>query len=312
MSFALSIKEEIIRKNFTIPETRCLLTGFLRLHGQIEIIDQTIWCTLSSISAVIIRQVRQWLKQLWQVDCQLTVSKQANFSNTTYYNITFNNSHYAVLEDLQIYAPNNLITLLPLNANWDTKQVRAYAAGLFLACGSVNAPSSANYHLELQFHKYEWAQEFALLLRRHHFNFKIIQNKKRFICYLKKATVISDFLKFIDASAAVLDFENQRIYRDISNSINRFNNIEIHNQQITNTVANKQIHYINWLKSNNYWDELPTVVQQIADIRLLNPEASFQDLKTIYNQKYDTNITKSAVNHWFRKIINTVSKHQMR
>ena len=66
----------------------------------------------------------------------------------------------------------------------------------------------------------------------------------KYLLYLKKADDISNFLKVLDASNAVLQFENHRIQRDFRNSINRFNNIDISNQKKILLLSDKQIQQI--------------------------------------------------------------------
>lgn len=186
---------------------------------------------------------------------------------------------------------------MQIDPKLDPALLRAYVAGIFIATGSVNTPTSAKYHLALHFRNYDQAWGFAKLMREFNFHFKVIQHKKRFVCYLKQSAVISDFLKFIDATKAIFEFEDHRIYRDMTSSINRLNNIEIHNQQVTNKAADRQTSMIEKMKNQQLLREMPSRIRDIANLRLANPEASLQELANIYNNKYQANISKSGVNH---------------
>ena len=70
---------------------------------------------------------------------------------------------------------------------------RAYLAGAFLSCGSVNNPETSNYHLEMSFNEEEFAQFIADLINRFELNAKIIKRRNKYVVYLKSSEKIGDF-----------------------------------------------------------------------------------------------------------------------
>lgn len=171
-----------------------------------------------------------------------------------------------------------------------------------MACGSVNSPKTSNYHLEVQFIEEVSAQVFRKLLHKFHFSFKIITRHSKYVCYLKKSILVSDFLKLIDAIDSVLAFENTRISRDMVNSINRLNNIEISNQQKATKAGEEQVIMINYLLDHNIFDELNENTKKVALLRITYPDASLQDLSLLLESDHNLEISKSGVNHLFREI----------
>ena len=52
-------------------------------------------------------------------------------------------------------------------------------------------------------------------------NAKILNREKGYMIYIKEAEKISDFIKILGATKAVLYYENVRVYRDKKNSTNQ-------------------------------------------------------------------------------------------
>lgn len=186
---------------------------------------------------------------------------------------------------------------------------RAFIAGVFTSQGNLSDPKTNGYHLSIAFNDLFNAEFFRKWLIKKDFNFKVIANAKHWDCYLKQASQISDFLKLIDATQAMLEFENYRIYRDISINVNRLNNVEIHNQQLTNKAADEQLRIIRFLEDHNLITEMPLDHQKLLAIRQAHPEASFAGLANYYSEEHRV-ITRSTVNHWIRAIKRFYLEHQ--
>ena len=83
--------------------------------------------------------------------------------------------------------------------------------------------------------------------------------------YIKEAEKIGDFLRIINASNAVMYYEDIRIYRDHKNMTNRLNNCEQANIDKVFITSNNQIKDINILKEN---DMLPSIRNLAKDLRI--------------------------------------------
>ena len=118
----------------------------------------------------------------------------------------------------------------------------------------------------------------------------------------RKLNKISDYLKIIKASNAVLYFENQRIYRNKKNQANRLNNCEQANMDKVVATATAQLDDISIIEDNLGMSLLDDKTQEALEYRKKYPEASLKELSEIISLETGTPITKSGLNHRFRKI----------
>ena len=103
-------------------------------------------------------------------------------------------------------------------------------------------------------------------------------------------------------------FEDIRIYRDHKNMTNRLNNCEQANMDKVFMTANKQIKDINILKEHDLIDVLDDKIREAIEYRLKYPESSLSELANIMSNDLGYDISKSGLNHRFRKIKEIVSK----
>ena len=170
---------------------------------------------------------------------------------------------------------------------------RAIVRGTFLGSGSINNPEN-KYHLEVWYNCYENMEFIEKLLSRNNINVKKINNS----IYIKDGEEISKYLAFIGANKAVLKFEEIRVIRDMRNNVNRLVNCETANLNKTINAALKQIDDINFIIKCNRFSELSENLQEIAQIRLDNPDASLIELGKMLNNP----IGKSGVNYRLKMI----------
>ena len=126
--------------------------------------------------------------------------------------------------------------------------------------------------------------------------------------YVKEAEKISDFLRVINAYNGVMYFEDIRIYRDHKNMTNRLNNCEQANMDKVFMTATRQLNDIKVIRDNDMLDVMDEKILEVIKYRELYPEASLQELSEIMSNELGYEITKSGLNHRFRKIKDIVSK----
>ena len=180
---------------------------------------------------------------------------------------------------------------------------KAFVRGSFLGGGSVNNPKN-NYHLEIIFSSEENASIILEILSKYEINFKKIEKKNGQAIYTKDGEQISKFLALIGANTAVLKFEEIRVYREIRNNVNRKVNCETANLNKTVEAAIKQIEDINFLKQIGQFEKMPEQLQEVAELRIKNPEATLSEIGKMLSKP----IGKSGVNHRFQNIEQFVSK----
>ena len=96
----------------------------------------------------------------------------------------------------------------------------------------------------------------------------------------------------------MLKFEEIRVIKDTRNNINRIVNCETANINKTINVAVKQIEDIKKLKKNKKFNQLPEKLKEIAELRLKNPDMSYEEL----GKRLTKPIGKSGVSHRLEKI----------
>ena len=302
MTFSSTVKEEVSRLDTTKPESISELSAIIRNSASI---DKSILIHLEN--NFVARRIYKLIKSLYDVTTVITVRKKY-FSNGLSYILDVRNKNEEILNDLSIIDSNNNYLNIPKEyIVSDEETIRAYLRGLFVVSGSVNDPKTSRYHLEFVVDNNSYAQFIKSLLDNYNLNAKIIKRTKNYTVYIKEAEKISDFLRVIKAYNAVLYFEDIRIYRDHKNMTNRLNNCEQANVDKIFMTSSKQIKDIEKLKEYDMIDLLDERLQELIKYRLEYPESSLQELSDIISLETGVKITKSGLNHRFRKIKEIVS-----
>jgi DNA-binding protein WhiA len=298
MSFSTLIKNEITRIDNTRSENIAELSAFIRNNAEISKDEFKI----VTENAAVARRIFKLLKDLYGIVSIITVRK-VNLNKHNMYILLVKDKTDMILKDLSIIDDDNNYLINPSDyISSDDEEKRAYLRGIFLAVGSVNDPKTARYHLEFLISKKEQANFLSNLLNEYDLNSKIFKRTKGYMVYIKEAEKVGDFLRIINAPQAVLYFEDIRIYRDHKNMTNRLNNCEQANIDKTISVANQQIEDINYLKETVGFDIVDDKLQEVIDYRLKYPDSSLTELSDIISIETGKKITKSGLNHRFRKI----------
>lgn len=174
---------------------------------------------------------------------------------------------------------------------------RAYLRGAFLCAGSMSDPAKG-YHLELVTDNERKAFQIQTLIREFELDAKVIRRKKYFVVYLKEGSNIVDFLNICEAHVSLMQFENERIVKEMRNSINRRVNCETANISKTVNAAAKQISDIEKIRDHYGFANLPDNLCEMAMVRMEYPDASLKEL----GQYLTPPVGKSGVNHRLRKL----------
>ena len=140
------------------------------------------------------------------------------------------------------------------------------------------------------------------ILNDFYINNKILARDNNYMVYVKESEKIGDFLRLISANVALLYFEDIRIYRDHKNMTNRLNNCEQANVDKIVSSAQKQLNDIKKLEDVIGFDLLDEKLQEVIVYRKKYPDVSLNDLSIIMTEETNKTITKSGLNHRFRKI----------
>ena len=174
---------------------------------------------------------------------------------------------------------------------------RAFLRGAFLASGSVSDPSKG-YHLEFVCRSDEQAEQLKSVMSDYGIEAHTVMRKKHLIVYIKEGEAIVDLLNLMGAHISLMNLENTRILKEISNSVNRRVNCEAANIAKTINAASKQSEAIEYIRDHHGFAGLPEKLREIAEVRLENPEASLKEL----GEMLDPPVGKSGVNHRLRQL----------
>ena len=173
---------------------------------------------------------------------------------------------------------------------------KAMLRGVFMGCGSVNAPS-ARYHLELVAPTSGWAATLVRLIHDQGIRAGITERANHQVVYLKEGDGIVRALSLMGASRAVMEFENARVVREVSGQVNRRLNFETANIDKTIGSAMRQVAAIETLENSGRLDTLPPALREIARARRAHPDLNLSELARRLK------LSKSAVNHRLRRLM---------
>lgn len=298
MSYTTKIKNEISKIENTKSETIAELSGFIRNNGYID--NGILYLTTENES--ILNRLIKFLTGIYDVKVDLEKKDNLNFSKKKLNVIKVVDKVSHILQDIGFYSKDNTYLEYPPNyivgAN---EEIRAYLRGVFLCQGSINDPESS-YHMELLVDKPDEAVFIQKLLNIFDLNAKILTRNSGYMIYIKEADKISDYLRILNANQAVLYFENIRIYHQEKNIANRLNNCEQANIDKIIQTANEQLKYISIIEENMGTELLDDKTKEALLYRKKYPESSLKELSEIISIETGKNITKSGLNHRFRKI----------
>ena len=302
MTFSTEIKNEITKLESNRLEYISELSALVRNSA---IIDDTIKIVIENNAVA--RRVYKLLKEIYDVNPSITIRKRIGINKGYSYILEIKKRIGDILTDLSIM-DKGLFLNIPKSYIYDDEDTkRAYLRGVFISTGSINDPKTSRYHLEFIVDDNEYALFVSSLLNENNLNSKVIRREKNYMVYVKEADKIADFLRIIKAYNAVMYFENIRIYREKKNNTNRLNNCEQANMDKVFMTSSKQLHDIELLQKWDMIDLLDEKLQEVIKYRLEYPESSLQELSDIMSKDTGKVITKSGLNHRFRKIKEIVS-----
>ncbi len=299
MSFTANIKDEISKHVMTQAENIACLSAIIRNSAKYSAED----IEISSENSNVTKTIYLFLKDIYKVNAEIITKKITTFKHHNIYILKIKDKVRTILEDLSVIdEKGNYLDMPKEYIASSNDEAKAYLKGAFLSKGSINDPKTSRYHLELVIdQKYE-AVFIQRLLNQFLLNSKILMRDNKYMIYIKDSEKIGDFLRIINATNAVLYYENVKIIREQKNMTNRLNNCEQANIDKIIATCNSQIKDIETITSSLGMDLLDEKTKEACIYRLKYPETSLQELSEIMSLETNNSITKSGLNHRFRKI----------
>ena len=300
MSFSTTVKEELCRvQSARECCAKAEFAAFLRMGGNLHIgARQSVAISVVTENAAVARKYYNMAKELFGLSVEIMVHKKQTLKKNSVYRL-YMPMQERIVDVLALLGMANIwqapTSPAPLVKNPCCR--RHYLRGAFLGGGSISDPENA-YHLEISCNSGEHrdflidlAQSFSLAPKK-------LERKGAYVLYLKESEQIVDFLNIVGAHQALLEFENTRIVKDLRNQVNRTVNCEMANVNRIADTGTRQYRALKLIEEQIGFAKLPANLQEIALLRLENPDMSLKDLGELLTPP----LGKSGVNHRLRKL----------
>jgi hypothetical protein len=174
----------------------------------------------------------------------------------------------------------------------------SFVRGAFLACGTISSPYKA-YHLEFVVPSKKLCDDLSVILAEIGFPPKYVQRKGSNVLYYKDSGLIEYLLVYMGAEKSALELMGVKIDRDLKNNANRIMNFDMANIERTLKASRQQVEAIMKIQSKIGLESLPKNLQEIARLRLENPELNLNDLGELLEKP----ISRSGINNRLNTII---------
>lgn len=321
MSFAHEVKLEVLENS---TKNECCKLAFLSavIHscGELTKSGKEFFLELKTDIEKIYNEVNECLKTLYGEYAEVKLDDDANINKSVRYVISLPKAiTNQIMFDCGIakFSINNEFTLIQgIDEHIIENECCAknYIKGVFATASTSNIILNENneedtrtfsgYHWEFVFTSEAFADDFSNLLFAQGIPNKKSKRKNLFVLYIKESEVVSDLFAIVGAYKSLLRLQNEVALREVRNNINRQNNCL--NANITKTVnaSLKQIQAINKIEQTIGFEKLPQNLRELCLVRLANPEESLDNLTKLLS----TTITKSGINHQFRRLIKIAEK----
>lgn len=311
MSYTSEVKEELSHQISNAMHCRVAeIAAIISMCGNIMISATDRYSIrVYTENIAVARKFHNLLKKTFKINAEISIRQSAYSKKSRTYNIIVSNHNDSVkiLQATKLMdSYGNIEENMSITDNIVIMKnccKRAFVRGAFLSTGSIIDPNSS-YHLEIVCNCEEKANQLINIMQIFNIEGKVVARKGYFVVYIKEGESIVDALNVMEAHVALMKFENVRILKDMSNYYNRQVNCETANIKKTVTTACRQIDAIKYIEESVGIDYLPDNLQEIARVRIENPDTPLKDL----GSKLENPIGKSGVNHRLRKICEIADK----
>lgn len=294
LTFSAGVKAELCRQN--ISRECCAVA---------EAYGILLYCNMFTSREIKIitasRELAQRLPRLFRkaFDVEFDVLPPENPVGKSILAISDTDKIAAIFEKFGYDAENSLVHHINLGVLEDDCCRISFIRGAFLAGGSITDPEK-RCHLELVTAHMNVSREIFSILLEMGFAPKDTARAGHFVTYFKNSEAIEDFFTTIGAPASAMEMMNAKVEKDMRNAINRRVNCDSANADRIVSAAQGQLDKIRELDHEIGLDNLPRDLQEVAFLRIANPEASLSDLAMLS----DPPVSKSCINHRLRKLMN--------
>ena len=295
MSFSAKVKEELAIHTGGVGR-HCLLAGLYALLNNNDVIKSKFGLDIISIyteNEYLAIHFSQMVKNAFNHMPEVFIRTNIK-SRRKYY--------YILICDRVVISKLLKAISSPLIMNQDCCK-RYYLKSVFISNASITNPDK-NYHLEYVFSGEQSAETVQALLLGFELKSKMIVRKKNYVVYIKDGEKISENLGLISAHQNMLEFEGLRVFKTVSNDVNRQVNCETANMAKTAKAFVSLQEDIELIEERRGLGVLSKPLREIAELRLEYPNATLKEI----GEMLKSPISKSGVNHRLRKISEIAEK----
>lgn len=286
MSYTSQVKNEIIKRaNYTTKEKISEIKGIIEVKN--AILDDKIEIKLESIELA--NRIYKILKEITDLKMNVKYSTSKNFGEHNIYIIWIakQRGYKEFLELLDEFTEEKISA--------DEEKLAGFVRGLFLATGYIKSPEK-EYAMDFFIDEEEIAEKLYKLLLSIGKKVNITKKRNKNLVYFRNSEDIMDIMVMIGSIKEFYKFEETTMMKDLKNKTIREMNWEVANETKTLNTGIKQLRMINYIGKNLGINNLTPVLEEVAFLRLQNPESSLQELAEMIG------ISKSGIRNRFRRI----------
>lgn len=299
MSFSSDVKKEICSIPSTDKDTlKAELYGML-LFGKTFSEDKIIFTTENTYAC---KRISFLLQTLYMPIIEKQSALRTKSSDNHLYKIIVMDSNDCkrIFDDFG--HSKSQVTLRVNRANvYSDELSSAFLRGVFLSCGSISDPMKS-YHAEFCVpHKNLSIDLCKILSEITECTLvpKTIKRNGNYVVYFKGSEEICDLLTYIGAPIRAMEIMGTKAVKQVRNNVNRRINGEVANISKIASASARQLEAIKYIKKSIGIESLPQDLQEIAYLRLENPEMSLRDL----GQHLVPPISRSGANHRIQRLL---------
>ena len=293
MSFSSDLKCELTEEEIQAPEARHAMAYGMLLFGK-SFSNQQI--ALSTENEQVAKLYAQCIADISGLPTQMSLSPQKRKDGI--FTATLQNKKDC--EELRglFYHRSDEISLRIKKENFSGEgDIAHFLRGAYLACGNLTDPLKS-YHLEFVTQHLKLAEDLYELISEVLAPPKMTTRRGSRVIYYKESEHIEDMLTYMGAVRSSLELMNVKIYKDVRNKVNRVTNCETANIEKTVAASAAQVEDILYLWEKKGKNSLPEELQELAQLRVDNPEMSLRELGEALGEP----ITRSGVNHRLKRL----------
>ena len=286
MSYTYSVKGEILSNDMvtTIEKTAELSAIFLSKNA---FCNDRIELRLENLPLA--KRVYKFIKDTTdlKIEIKYSISKRLGEHNVYIIVIPKQKGYRDFIEKMKSLNVDLILT--------SEEILKGFIRGIFLSCGYIKDPEK-EYALDFFMDNEEAADKlYTLLLSKGKKVFKTLKRNKPLV-YLRNSENIMDIIVLIGSIQSFFKYEETTMIKDLKNKTIREMNWEVANETKTLNTGNNQIKMINHIDREIGLNSLSPVLEEIAHMRLNNPESTLQEIAEMIG------ISKSGVRNRFRRI----------